>query len=170
MAVVICRVGTCSSEQNKHRPVVVKFQSVNNKHTFLKYAKQLKPAGIKWDDYLTRQQQKERQGLAADLQTLREKGYKPFFRGSQLKYRTADRPKTAGQDMLSRLPQSRFTGTVMGLLAFNYTMFCIDKQSDPLFVVFYGTKDTSSYILRMYSMLLFALVASLKADHVVGRA
>ena len=46
-----------------------------------------------WDDCLTRQQQKERQGLTTDFQTLQEKGYKPFFRGSQLKYRVADKTK-----------------------------------------------------------------------------
>lgn len=54
-------------------------------------------------DYLTRQQQKEGQGLTADSQTLREKGYKPFFRGCQLKYRA--KPRTAGWDILSSLPQ-----------------------------------------------------------------
>ena len=57
LSLSIDRLGTCSSEQNKHRPVMVKFKTMNNKHTFLKHAKQLKPAGIKWNEYLTRQQQ-----------------------------------------------------------------------------------------------------------------
>ena len=94
MALAIQRLGTHSSDQNKQRPVVVRFETMAEKHTFLKHAKQLKPAGIKWDDYLTRQQQKERQGLDTDLQTLREKGYMPFFQGSQLKYRVADKTKS----------------------------------------------------------------------------
>ena len=72
---------------------MVRFDTMDEKHIFLKHAKQLKPAGINWDDYLTRQQQKERQALTADLQSLRRKGYKPFFRGSQLKYRVADKTK-----------------------------------------------------------------------------
>ena len=89
----INRLGTRCSDRNKHRPVVVRFDTVDEKHIFLKHAKQLKPAGINWDDYLTRHQQKERQALTADFQTLRGKGYKPFFRGSQLKYRVADKTK-----------------------------------------------------------------------------
>ena len=74
-------------------PVLVHFETMDDKHTFLKHAKQLKPAGVKWNDYLTRQQQKERQGLTTDFQTLQRQGFKPFFRGSQLKYRAADKTK-----------------------------------------------------------------------------
>ena len=92
-SLVISCLGTCSSDQNKHRPVMVKFATVDEKDTFLKHAKQLKPARIKWDDYLTRQQQEEQPALTADFQTLRDKGYKPFFQGSQLKYRGADKTR-----------------------------------------------------------------------------
>ena len=97
MALGIKRLRTCSSDQNTQRPVLVIFETMDDRHTysFLKHAKELKSAGIKWDDYLTRQQQKERQGLTTDFQTLREKGYKPFFQGSQLKYRAADQTKNA---------------------------------------------------------------------------
>ena len=34
MALVITRLGTRSSDQNKHRPVVVRFKTVDEKHTF----------------------------------------------------------------------------------------------------------------------------------------
>ena len=56
------------------RPAVMPFDTMNENHVFLKHAKQLKPTGVKWDDDLTRQQQKERQGLSADFQTLKTKG------------------------------------------------------------------------------------------------
>ena len=71
MTLVINCLCTCCSDRNKHRRVVatmVKFETMDQKHTFLKHAKQLKPAGMNWDDYLTRQRQKERQDLTADFQ------------------------------------------------------------------------------------------------------
>ncbi|DBB07144.1 TPA: hypothetical protein ACH3X1_011715 [Trebouxia sp. C0004] len=74
MFVVINRLGTCCSDRNKHRPVVVRFETMDEKHIFLKHAKQLKPVGINWDDYLTRQQQKERQPLTADFPNSARKG------------------------------------------------------------------------------------------------
>ena len=37
-----------------HRLVLVTFSTMHDKHTFLKYAKTLKPTGVKRDDYLTR--------------------------------------------------------------------------------------------------------------------
>lgn len=47
---------------------------------------ELRREGIRADDGLTRGQQKQRQALSHDFQVLTNKGYKPFFRGSQLKY------------------------------------------------------------------------------------
>ena len=80
MASVIACLGTRSSDQNKHRPLVVRSGTVDGKHTFLKHAKQLKPAGIKWDDYLTRKQQKEQQALTADVQkSTRKRATDPSF-------------------------------------------------------------------------------------------
>lgn len=92
MTVASMRIGERSSRQGRPRPALIRFDTMDDKHTFLKHAKELKP-GIKWDDYLTRQQQKERQVLAADLHALRTKGFRPFFRGSQLKYRNANKTK-----------------------------------------------------------------------------
>ena len=77
MTLVINRLGTCCSDRNKHRPVVVKFETMDEKHTFLKHAKQLKPAGINWDDYLTRQQQTER--LLQTSKLCEERATNPSF-------------------------------------------------------------------------------------------
>ena len=46
MDLVVDRLGTCSSEQNKQRPVLVRFETLDDKYTFLKHAKRLKPAGV----------------------------------------------------------------------------------------------------------------------------
>ena len=89
----IRRLGKSSLEQGRHRPALVRFSTQDEKHLFLKHAKVLKPTGVKWDDYLTQQQQKERQGLSADFQALKTKGYTPFFRGSVLKYRHAEKTR-----------------------------------------------------------------------------
>ena len=59
---------------------------MHGKHKFFKYAKGLRQAGFKVDDDLTPLQQQERRLLDEDAETLRTKGYHPFFRGSQLHY------------------------------------------------------------------------------------
>lgn len=59
MNLSVGRLGTRSVQQDRHRPAMVLFDTVEEKHTFIKHIKQLKPTGVKWDDCLTRQQQKE---------------------------------------------------------------------------------------------------------------
>ena len=51
------------------------------------YTKELRQTGIRVDDDITRLQQQQRQELDDDFKILKAKGYKPFFRGSQLKCR-----------------------------------------------------------------------------------
>ena len=83
------------------------FGSNNDKHAFLKHAKHLKEVGFRYDDDLTRLQQKERQDLSADFNTLKTKGHKPFYRGSSLKFRHADKTRTCRRNGASRAPDAQ---------------------------------------------------------------
>ena len=55
---------------HRHRPAVVGFDTMDEKHVLLLSMQN------KWDEHLTRQQLKQRQGLSADFQALKTKGYK----------------------------------------------------------------------------------------------
>ena len=92
-------IGDFSESQSKPRPLLVAFKTNDEKHLFLKSAKALRQNGIRCDDYLTRMQQEERKQLTEDFQALKAKGRKPFFRGSCLKYHSADKIRscTLGQ-------------------------------------------------------------------------
>ena len=59
-------------------------------------------AGLKIDDDPPRLQQKQRQDMSADFDTLKSKGHKPFDRESSLKVRQADKtsPRGMGQTKL----------------------------------------------------------------------
>ncbi len=46
---------------------------MNDKHTFLKHAKHLKEVNLRYDYDLTRLQQKQRQDMSADFDTLKSK-------------------------------------------------------------------------------------------------
>ena len=85
------RMGKYSLDSTKPRPVLIEFNSVEEKHNLLKNSKQLRQIGLRLDDWLTELQQKERGTLDDDFQTLKGKGYKPFFRGSILTYRRNDK-------------------------------------------------------------------------------
>ena len=67
------------------------FDTKKDKHFFLKHAKHLREIGVRYDDDLTRLQQSERKDLSADFNILRTKGHKPFYIGSSLKFRHADK-------------------------------------------------------------------------------
>ncbi len=56
------------------------------------------------DDWLTELQQKERGTLDADFQTLKGKGYKPFFRGSVLMYCRNDKECVCQKDKADTVP------------------------------------------------------------------
>ena len=79
------RIGRVSAGIQKARPIRVTFHAMYQKHAFLAYTKDLRQAGIRVDDDLTRLQQQQRQDLDGDFKILKAKGCKPFFRGSQLK-------------------------------------------------------------------------------------
>ena len=80
------RVGKLLTGKQKARLLRVTFNSLYVKHQLLSHAKDLREAGIRIDDDLTRKQQDERQTFDSDFKQLKVKGYKPFFRGSQLRY------------------------------------------------------------------------------------
>ena len=88
------RLGKPSPEGSKPRPLRLRFRSQTDKHDFVVMAKALRTMGIRCDDDLTRAQQKEREDLSADFLELKSKGYSPFFRGSQLRYRSHEKVLT----------------------------------------------------------------------------
>ena len=98
------RLGTFRPDQERPRPVRVEFKSMSDKHTFLKlkHAKHLKEVSLRYDDDLTRLQQRQRQGMAADFDTLKSKGHKPFYKGSSLKFRHADKTCTCKRHAATR--------------------------------------------------------------------
>jgi hypothetical protein len=100
------RLGTYCPDQNRPRPIRVQFRSMNDKHTFLKHAKHLKEVSLRYDDDLTRLQQKQRQDMSADFDTLKSKGHKPFYRGSSLKFRHADKTRTCRRHGATTAPDA----------------------------------------------------------------
>ncbi len=88
----------------KPRPVLIDFSSIEDKHKFLQLSKQMRQNGLRLDDWLTEQQQKERGILDNDFQALKEKGYKPFFRGSVLMYRRSDKACVCQKDKADTVP------------------------------------------------------------------
>ena len=67
------RLDTYCPDQKRPRPVRMTFDSNSEKHTFLKHAKHLQEIGLRYDDDLTRLQQRQRQDLSADFNTLKTK-------------------------------------------------------------------------------------------------
>ena len=74
----------------KPRPVLLMFSSLDEKHNLLKMSQRMRERGLRLDDWLTEVQQQERSSLNNDFQTLKEKRYMPFFRGSVLLYRSSE--------------------------------------------------------------------------------
>ena len=98
------RLGRYSPQQTKHRPLRVTFDDHDQKHSFLKNAKLLRQTGVRFDDDLTKLQQKERQALSADFSTLKENGQIFFFRGSTLRYAHADKVYTCRSGQANKAP------------------------------------------------------------------
>ena len=80
---------------------------MEDKHTFLKHAKHLKEVNLKYDDDLTRLQQQQRQDMSADFDILKSKGHKPFYPGSSLKFRHADKTRTCKRHGAIRAPDAQ---------------------------------------------------------------
>ena len=81
------RLGKWKQDQLKPRAVLVELTLVAAKHTAFQAASRLRADRIRLDEDLTAQQMQQRRGLFADFQCLKARGYKPFFRGANLKYR-----------------------------------------------------------------------------------
>jgi len=101
------RLGTYCPDQNRPRPIRVLFKPMDDKHTFLKHAKHLKEVNLRYDDDLTRLQQKQRQDMSADFDTLKSKGHKPFYRESSLKFRHADKTRTCRRHGATKAPDAQ---------------------------------------------------------------
>ena len=101
------RLGRPSAKCSKPRPIRVCFKTLDSKHEFLKLAKGLRSHGIRCDDDLTRLQQQEREQLSTDFNTLKSKGHKPFFRGSSLKFRHADKMHTCKRNGAKKAPDAQ---------------------------------------------------------------
>ncbi len=101
------RLGTYCPDQNRPRLIRVLFKSMDDKHTFLKHAKHLKEVNLRYDDDLTTLQQKQRQDMSADFDTLKSKGHNPFYRGSSLKFRHADKTRTCRRHGANRAPDAQ---------------------------------------------------------------
>ena len=81
------RLGKWKEGQLKPRAVLVELMSIGAKHTAFQASSRLRAARIRLDEDLTPQQMQQRKGLSTDFQCLKARGYKPFFRGANLKYR-----------------------------------------------------------------------------------
>ncbi len=90
------RIGQFTADRTKPRPVRLEFSTLLQKQGFLHMAKDLRQAGFRLDDDLTRSQQAERKTLNLDFQVLKTKGYQPYFRGSLLQYYSRLTPSTSG--------------------------------------------------------------------------
>ncbi len=101
------RMGTYCPDEKKPRPIRLVFKSMTDKHAFLKHAKHLTEVSLRYDDDLTRLQQKQRQDMSADFDTLKSKGHKPFYRGSSLKFRHADKTRTCRRHGAIRAPDAQ---------------------------------------------------------------
>ncbi|DBB07797.1 TPA: hypothetical protein ACH3X3_009211 [Trebouxia sp. C0006] len=101
------RLGRHCPDQERPRPIRVVFKSLDDKHTFLKHAKHLKTVSLRYDDDLTRLQQKQRQDMAADFDTLKSKSHKPYYGGSSLKFRHADKTRTCKRHGATRAPDAQ---------------------------------------------------------------
>ncbi|DBA87940.1 TPA: hypothetical protein ACH3X1_004928 [Trebouxia sp. C0004] len=81
------RLGKWKAAQRKPRAVLVELTTVSAKHRAFKASSRLRASRIRLDEDLTPQQMQQRKGLSTDFLGLKIRGFKPFFRGTTLKYR-----------------------------------------------------------------------------------
>ncbi len=98
------RIGKFVADRTKPRPVRLVFSSLIHRHHFLKFSKDFRQAGFRLDDDLTRSQQAERKSLSLDFQSLKTKGYQPYFRGSLLQYYSDNKNHTCVKGKADRIP------------------------------------------------------------------
>ncbi len=81
------RLGKWKAAQKKPRAVLVELTTVSAKHRAFKASSRLRANRIRLDEDLTTQQMQQRKGLSSDFLGLKIRGFRPFFRGTTLKYR-----------------------------------------------------------------------------------
>ncbi|DBA85832.1 TPA: hypothetical protein ACH3X1_005381 [Trebouxia sp. C0004] len=81
------RLGKWKVAQKKPRAVLVELTTMSAKHRAFKASSRLRASRIRLDEDLTTQQMQQRKGLSSDFLGLKVRGFKPFFRGTTLKYR-----------------------------------------------------------------------------------
>ena len=101
------RLDAVSSAKKGPRPILMFFQTVSDRHTFLKQAKYLRQAGLRFDDNLSRPQQKQRGALSVDFDALQAKGDRPFYRGSTQRYRHVDKTYACHRNQASIAPTAQ---------------------------------------------------------------
>ncbi len=80
-------LGQVKAAQEKPRAVLVELTTVSAKHRAFKASSCLRASHIRLDEDLTPQQTQQGKGLSSDFLGLKVRGFKPFFRGTTLKYR-----------------------------------------------------------------------------------
>ncbi len=98
------RIGKFVADRTKPRPVRLVFSSLIYKHSFLEFSKDFRQAGSRLDDDLTKSQQAERKSLSLDFQSLKTKGYQPYFRSSLLQYYSDNKNHTCVKGKADRIP------------------------------------------------------------------
>lgn len=81
-------------------PVSLTFESMDNKHIFLKHAKNLKGVGLRYSTTA------KRQDLSADFDNLKSKGHKPY-RGPSFWFCHADKTCTCKRDGANTDPDAQ---------------------------------------------------------------
>jgi len=81
------RLGRWKATQKKPRAVLVELTSISAKQKAFQASRRLRATRVRLDDDLTPQQMQQRRGLSSDFLCLKTRGFKPFFRGTTLKYR-----------------------------------------------------------------------------------
>ncbi|DBB18186.1 TPA: hypothetical protein ACH3X3_003159 [Trebouxia sp. C0006] len=81
------RLGKWKAAQKKRRAVLVELTTLSAKHRAFKASSRLRASHIRLDEEITPQQMQQRKGLSSDFLGLKVRGFKPFFRGTTLKYR-----------------------------------------------------------------------------------
>lgn len=85
--------------------------SMNDKHAFLRHAKHLKQVSIRYDNNLTKLQQRQKQDVAADFDTGKSKGHQPFEEDLHWHSTTLDKTRTCKSMGQLELQVTKFSTT-----------------------------------------------------------
>ncbi|DBA90840.1 TPA: hypothetical protein ACH3X1_004039 [Trebouxia sp. C0004] len=107
------RIGKFSADRTTPRPVRLVFSTLIHRHIFLRFSKDFRQAGLRLDDDLTRSQQIERNNLSLEFQSLKSKGYQPYFRGLLLHYHSENKTHTCGKGKADRVQLHELSARIM---------------------------------------------------------